>query len=304
MLSERIVFLNGDFVAWENATVHIMSHSFGRGSAIFEVISFHDTGSGPVVFRLPEHIKRLFKTAELLDMELPLSHDDFYNAVLGTITHNQLKQGLIKVICYYPQISVEVIPPKEKLSVSVFAFDPAQDSEGGFSAVPSTTACISKWRKLDPQTVPIRAKAAANYLNGMVARLDADKRGFEHAIMLDTQGFIAEGGTESVFLVKDGQLMTPSLGTILKSITRKSVLEAAEVEGIQTVEDRLYPELIYDAEEIFFSCSPIKVLPVGRIEDRVMENTPGPVTQKMAALMNNIVAGKDKRFEHWLDPVQ
>jgi len=304
MLSERIVYLSGDFVAWKNAAVHIMSHSFGRGSAIFEVISFHNTDSGPAVFRLKEHIRRLFKTAELLDMELPISHEDFYEAVGNTVKRNHLKQGIIKVICYYPQFSLEVIPPKEKLNVSVFALDPAQDSEGGFSAVPSTTACISNWRKLDPQTVPIRAKAAANYLNSMVARLDAKKRGFEHAIMLDTQGFIAEGGTESVFLVKDGQLVTPSLGAILKSITRKSVLEAAEVEGIQTVEGRLSPELIYEAEEIFFSCSPIKVLPVGRIEDRVMENTPGPVTQKMAALMNDIVTGKDKRFEHWLDPVQ
>lgn len=304
MLSERIVYLNGDFVAWENAAVHIMSHSFGRGSAIFEVISFHDTDSGPVVFRLQEHIKRLFQTAGLLDMELPLSHDDFYNAVVGTVMHNHLEQGFIKIICYYPQLTVEVIPPKEKLSVSVFALDPAQDLEGGFSSVPSTTACISKWRKLDPQTVPIRAKAAANYLNGMVARLDAGKRGFEYAILLDTQGFIAEGGTESVFLVKDGQLITPSLGTILKSITRNSILEAAEVEGIRTVEGRLSPELINDAEEIFFSCSPIKVLPVRQIEDRLMENTPGPVTQKMAALMDNIASGKDGRFKHWLYPVE
>lgn len=304
MLEDRVVFINGEFIAWENASVHIMSHSFGRGSAIFEVMSSHNTDSGPAVFRLQEHIKRLFKSAELLDMELPFSHEEFYHAVTGTVKQNQLNQGFIKIICYYPQFSVAIIPPKEKLSVSVFALDPTEDLQGGFSAGQSTTACISKWRKLDPQTVPVGAKAAANYLNGMVARQDAAKRGFEHAIMLDSQGFIAEGGTESVFLVKDGHLMTSSLGTVLRSITRMSVLEAAKAEGIPTVEDRLPSGLIYEAEELFFSCSPIKVLPVRQVDDRALENTPGPVTQSIAALMHNIASGKDERFKDWLYPVE
>jgi branched-chain amino acid aminotransferase len=304
MLEDRIVFIDGEFVTWENASVHIMSHSFGRGSAIFEVISCHHTDSGPAIFRLPEHVQRLFKSAELLDMELPFSHEEIYEAVAGTVKQNQLNRGFIKVICYYPQFSVEVLPPKEKLSVSVFALDPARDLEGGFSAVQSTTACISKWRKLDPQTVPIEAKAAANYLNGMVARQDAAKRGFEHAITLDTQGFIAEGGTECVFVVKDGQLMTPSLGTVLKSITRMSILEAAKIEEIPTVEGRLPSDLIFKAEELFFSCSPLKVLAIRQIDDRVLENAPGPLTQRVSALMQNITSGKDERFKDWLRPVE
>jgi branched-chain amino acid aminotransferase len=304
MLEDRIVFIDGEFVTWENASIHIMSHSFGRGSAIFEVISCHNTDSGPAIFRLQEHIQRLFKSAELLDMELPYSPEEFYKAVAGTVKQNQLDRGFIKVICYYPQFSVEVLPPKEKLSVSVFALDPARDLEGGFSAVQSTTACISKWRKLDPQTVPIEAKAAANYLNGMVARQDAAKRGFEHAITLDTQGFIAEGGTECVFVVKDGQLMTPSLGTVLKSITRMSILEAAKIEEIPTVEGRLPSDLIFKAEELFFSCSPLKVLAIRQIDDRVLENAPGPLTQRVSALMQNITSGKDERFKDWLRPVE
>ncbi len=304
MLSDRIVYLNGEFVAWDEATVHIMSHSFGRGSAIFEVLSCHGTGSGPVVYRLQEHIKRLFKTAELLDMQLPISHEEFYSAVAGTVKKNQLTQGFIKVICYYPQFSAEVVPPKEKLSVSVFALDPVRDLGGDFEAVQSTTACVSKWRKLDPQTVPIGAKAAANYLNGMVARLDAEKRGFAHALMLDTQGFVAEGGTECIFFVKEGQLLTPALGTVLRSITRMSILEAAEVEGIKTIEDRLPPEIIYEADELFFSCSPLKVLPVRQIDDRVMDDVPGPLSRKMATVLTRISAGKDERFQDWLYPVE
>ena len=304
MLSDRVVYLNGEFVAWENATVHIMSHSFGRGSAIFEVISCHDTPDGPVIFRLQDHIARLFKTAELLDMALPISHEEFYSAVTGTVRKNQLSQGFVKVICYYPQFSAEVVPPKEKLSVSVFALDPVRDLGGGFAAVETTTACISKWRKLDPQTVPVGAKAAANYLNGMVARLDAEKRGFEHAVMLDTQGFVAEGGTECMFMVKDGQLLTASLGTVLRSITRMSILEAAGIEGIPTVEDRLPADLVYEADEIFFSCSPMKVLPVRQMDDYVLKDAPGPLTRKMATLLMDISAGKDERFKNWLYPVE
>ena len=303
MLENHIVYINGEFVAWQQATVHIMSHSFGRGSAIFEVISFHTTDSGPVIFRLEEHIKRLFKTAELLDMKLPLSPAEFCAAAAGTVKRNQLNQGIIKIICYYSQFSIEVIPPPKPLDVSIFALDPAQDLSEGFRKDPSTTAGISKWRKLDPQTVPVRAKAAANYLNGMVARIEAGKRGFERAIMLDTQGFIAEGGTESIFLVKDGQLMTPALGTVLAGISRMSILQAAEVNGLQTYEGRLEPELLYEAEEMFFSCSPLKVWPVRQFEDRMLPDVPGPVTQKVAALMDDIVSGKDARFKDWLYPV-
>jgi branched-chain amino acid aminotransferase len=303
MLENHIVYMNGKFIAWQQATVHIMCHSFGRGSAIFEVISFHATDSGQVIFRLKEHINRLFKTADLLDMELPISPAEFCAAAAETVKRNQLNQGFIKIICFYPQFSVEVIPPRKPLDVSIFAIDPAEDLKGGFLTVPSTTAGISKWRKLDPQTVPVRAKAAANYLNGMVARIEAGKRGFDHAIMFDTQGFIAEGATESIFLVKDGLLMTPALGTVLASITRMSILKAAEVNGLQTYEGRLDPKLLYEAEEMFFSCSPIKILPVRQIEDRVLSNVPGPVTQKLAALIDDIVRGKDARFKDWLYPV-
>jgi len=233
MIEDRIVYVNGDYVPWEKATVHIMSHSFGRGSAIFEVMSLHATASGPAIFRLQAHIRRLFKSAELLNMELPLSEQEFYEAVAGTVKRNDLQQGVIKIICYYPQLSVEILPPQQQLAAAIFAFDPQKDFERfGVPFEQGVSAFISQWRKLDPQTVPIEAKASANYLNGMIARAEAKKNGFDYAVMLDTQGFIAEGGTESVFVVKDNRLLTPSAGTVLRSITRMSILEAAGAAGI------------------------------------------------------------------------
>ena len=301
MIKDRIVYLNGEYVPWENATVHIMSHSFGRGSAIFEVISLHATASGPAIFRLEAHIERLFKSAELLDMELPLAKDDLCKAVAGTVERNNLQKGFVKMICFYPELAFEILPPQKQLTVSVFALDPEQDLGGiGLPFEEGTTVYVSNWRKLDHRTVPIEAKASANYLNGMVARLEAKKNGFENAIMLDTQGYLAEGGTESAFLVKDNTLMTPATGTVLKSITRMSILEAAKSAGIECFEGQLKPELLFDAEEIFLSCTPFKVLPVRQINDRKIKNTPGPLTRKIAELLDDISTGNNDLFKDWL----
>jgi branched-chain amino acid aminotransferase len=303
MLEERTVYANGEFIAWGQAKVHIMCHSFGRGSAIFEVLSLHETLSGPAVFRLDEHIHRLYRTAALLDMELPIDKKEFHEAVLETVRRNGARQGFIKIICFYPQISFEILPPQRKLDMSIFVVDPKEDLGGlEFPLEKGTTACLSRWRKLDPETVPVEAKAAANYLNGMMARAEAKKRGFENVIMLDTQGFIAEGGTESVFLVKDGVLMTASLGTVLQSISRKSLLELAPVLGLSSMEGRLKTDLLFEAQEIFFSGTPAKALPVRRIEERILEGVPGPVCRKLTSVMTEIVAGRDERFKDWMFP--
>jgi branched-chain amino acid aminotransferase len=304
MLDERWVYKNGEFVKWAEATVHMMSHSFARGSTIFEVISFYATASGPAVFRLHEHIARLEKSAAYLDMELPGGHDELCRAVAETVRRNHLQQGAVKVVGYYPQIAFDTQPPQKRLDLAVFAMDPSQDLEKlEFSFEKGTTAGIARWRKLDPQTVPIEAKAAANYLNGMIGRLDVQKRGLEDAILLDTQGFIAEGATESVFLALKGRLMTPSLGTVLDSITRRSILQVARHLGIETLEGRLRPELLFEADEIFFANTPFKVIPVRRIEDRVMPDAPGPIQRRLWEALQRIATGKEPAFADWLYPV-
>ncbi len=301
MLTERIVYINGELVEWNRATVHLMSHSFARGSAVFEVLSFHKTGFGPAVFRLDEHLVRLFKTVELLDMEIRITAEDLQAAVKNTIRRNGLLEGFIKIVCFYPQVAFDILPPQNQLDVSIFVLDPKQDLDGSdFHFEQGTTVGISKWRKLDPKTVPIEAKVAANYLNGMVARIEAKKRGFENAVMLDTQGFVAEGGTESVFLVKNDRLYAPSLGTILESITRKSILQAAKLSGIEKSEERLSPDFLFQADEIFLSNTPYKVIPVRQIENQKFINAPGPITRKINDLMNKIVSGQEKRFNDWL----
>jgi branched-chain amino acid aminotransferase len=305
MLEERVVYLDGAFVPWGEAKVHIMCHSLGRGSAIFEVIGFHDTRLGPAVFRLDEHIGRFERTAALLDMELPIAPRALSEAILETVRRNGLRKGTIKMIGYYPEVAFEILPPRKQFRIGIFVYDKQEDIDGARSLPDGggVSACLSGWRRLDPQSVPIEAKVAANYLNGIMARGEARRQGFDFAVMLDTQGFIAEGGTESLFLVHRGRLMTPSLGTILNGISRKSLLELAGQMGIRTEEGRLDPGLLDEAEEIFLSCTPTKLLAVRRMGARVLGDVPGPVTRRLSARMEAITAGEDEPFRRWLFPV-
>jgi len=304
MMKERVVYLNGAYRSWDEANVHIMSHSFGRGSAIFEVIGFHETAAGPAVFRLDEHVSRFRKSALLLEMEPPLTDEELLDAVLQTVKRSGLKSGFIKVFGFYPEISFTILSPQKRFQVAVFVFSPGEAlGERQESANGSVTACVSRWRRLDPETVPIEAKVAANYVNGMVARMESRNRGFDYAVQLDTQGFIAEGGTESLFLVRDGSLLTPSLGTVLHSITRKSLLEIAETMGMKTFIGRLSPGLLDEADEIFFSSTSTKLLPVRQVEARILSGAPGTVTQRLSARMEAITAGRDERFRGWLFPL-
>jgi branched-chain amino acid aminotransferase len=304
MLNERVVYLNGEYRPWDEAKVHIMSHSFGRGSAIFEVIGFHETPVGPAVFRLDEYVTRFRKSASLLEMEPPLTQEALQEVVLQTVKRSGLKNGFIKMFGFYPEISFQILPPQKRFQVAVFVFSPAEArGDPQKSTNGSVTACVSRWRRLDPQTVPIEAKVAANYINGMMAREESRGRGFDYAVLLDTQGYLAEGGTESLFLVHEGRLLTPSLGTVLQSITRKSLLTVAETMGMKTVAGRLSPELLDEAEEIFLSGTSAKLIPVRRMNDRTLDEAPGPVTRRLAERMEAITSGRDSQFQGWIFPV-
>lgn len=301
MLDQRLVWINGNLVKWNDASVHMMSHSFARGSTIFEVISFYRTPAGPAVFRLNDHVARLRRSAELLHMELPGGHAELCAAVAAAVRANRLEQGVVKMVGYYPQLALDIQPPQRRLDLAVFALDPAADMGlPGEGMEKGTTAGIAAWRKLDPRTVPVAAKAAANYLNGMVAKLDVQQRGFEEAIMLDGEGFIAEGGTESVFMVRGGCVLTPALGTVLDSITRRSILEICRRHGIPCEEGRYTPAALFEAEEIFFGNTPFKVIPVRRIEHRELAPVPGPMQVRLAGILSGITSGENGDFAEWM----
>ncbi len=301
MFQERKMYVKGNLVPWDQATVHLMSHSFCRGSAIFEVMKLHKTEQGLAVFRLDAHLDRLKRTATLLGMALPMDDEGFTKAIFQAIRANDVENGYVKLICYYGDVAVKIMPNQETMDVCIAVVDPERDLEGEASTGDGLlTIAFCKTRKLHPETIPIEAKAAANYLNGMLSRIEARDKGADVGIMLDTQGFVAEGSTESIFMVKDGTLITPVEGTVLKSISRKSVLEVAPALGIETTQRRIPPAFLMDADEIFLSSTGGRVQPVRKIEDRELAGVPGPVTQRLSEAFNAITLGRDPRFSHWL----
>lgn len=294
------VWMNGKMVPWSEAKVPLLSHGFSRGSAIFEVLGTHEGPNGTVAFRMERHLNRLMRSAELLGMEVGYSVRQIAEAVAETVRANNIGRGLVKILAYWGEEAVIQLVLNSKLDVAVFAI-PASEDLGLDNAQP-ISACLSKWRKLHPETVPVEAKACANYLNGYLARRDANLRGFNMGLIVGTDGFLAEGSIESVFLVKGGVLKTPPLGRILSSITRLSILQAAPTIGIRTSEEPVLPEDLFTAEEIFVSHTGIKILPIARFEDRTLE-APGPVTRQLMELMRRILNLSDDRFKDWFSPM-
>jgi len=301
MNNDLQVWFNGKLIPRRDATVPILSHGFSRGSAIFDVLGVHPGPQGPMAFRLDDHLKRFMKSAELLGMELAYSSEEITAAIKATVKANGLGRGIIKILAFWGEESVIQLVLDSKLDVAVFAIP--ESEELVLDKKQTLSACLSKWRKLHPETVPVGAKACANYLNGYLARKDAVSRGFDVGILLGTDGFLAEGSTESVFIVKEGVLMTPPLGRILASITRLSILQAAPEIGIPTVERPITVDELFAADEMFTVHTGTKIEAVARFEDRHLE-APGPVTQRVLHLIDDIMQFKDERFMNWFQPLK
>ena len=296
MNNDSKVWINGELIPRRDATVPILSHGFSRGSAIFDVFGVYPGPQGPMAFRMDDHLKRLLKSAELLEMELPYSTGEIIEAVKATVKANGIGRGIIKILAYWSEEAITELVLDSKLDVAIFAI--AEGENLVMDKKQTLSACLSKWRKLHPETVPVGAKACANYLNGYLARKDAASRGFDIGILLGTDGFLAEGSTESVFIVKEGVLMTPPLGRVLSSITRLSILQAVPEIGIPMVERPITADELFVADEMFTVHTGTKVEAVARLEDRQLA-APGPVTKQVMHLINGIMQFKDERFMNW-----
>ena len=300
MSNDLQVWFNGKLIPQRDATVPILSHGLSRGSAIFDVLGAHVGPEGTVAFRMDDHLKRLMKSAELLEMELAYSTEEIIEAVKATVKANRIGRGIIKILAFWGEEALMNLVLDSKLDVAVFAFP--ESEELVLDTKHSISACLAKWRKLHPQTVPVGAKACANYLNGYLARKDAVSRGFDIGILLGTDGFLAEGSTESVYIVKDGVLMTPPLGRVLSSITRLSILQAVPEIGLTVAERPITADELLAADEIFVVHTGTKIEAVARFEDRELA-APGPVTTRIMQLMDDIMQFRNERFMHWFQPL-
>ena len=296
-----LAWVNGEYLKWDKVTVPILSHSFGRGSAIFEVLNIVAAKDGPAYFGLNEHIERFFNSANLLSMAIPLTKDKLASALIETARENKATQGFAKFFAYYPLFEMGLIPENTEVKVAIFCFDFAflKWTQKDLSA--PVSAGISSWKKLDPETVPIHAKVVGHYVNSYIAKTEVIKKGYQDVIMFDTSGRVAEGGYSNLFFIKEGGLRTPTLENVLSGITRKVVLDLAEDMGIPTEERDIYREELKGFDEAFYTNTFGKIQPIRSIEGRQLGSScPGPTTSILLERIKDVYTGKIKRYGKWL----
>ena len=288
------VWVDGDFVDWEDATVHVLSHSLQRGSTVFESLSCQDTPKGPAIFRLDAHVDRFLQSARLTGMSMPFSRDELIEATKETVRASGLSRCCVRPLAYYVGEEIEVVPKHSTVQVIIAVASPIE--------VPDTLrAKISSFRKLHPDTVPVAAKVAGNYLCAMLAKREALANGFDEAILLDCGGNVAEGPTDSLFLVKDGVVKTAPLGTVLAGITRDSVMCIARDMGYNVEEITMPAPDLYDADELFITSTGVGVVPVVQLDDQqIGDGQPGKFSQALRQAHSDSASGRNPEYDAWL----
>jgi branched-chain amino acid aminotransferase len=305
----RQIWIDGELIPWERATVHVLSHSLQRGSLIFDYMSVYETPRGPAVFRMPEHVARLLHSAELVGLPLALGARAIEAAILNTIRANPGATA-VKVSAYLPSIEVDVVPLDPHVAVAIAAYDPQTDINAGKPAQPHRPATLKIWieksvRNRREDIVPPQAKVSGNYTSPMQAKWNARRAGYDEILLVDEDGYVAEGPTTNVFLVDaDGVLATPPEEKVLHGVTRSSILELARTEGLRTQERRVRPEALARADEVFLTGTTAGVWPVESVDgEKIRSGAPGPVSARLAQRFRAVTRGEDPAFAHWLTPV-
>jgi branched-chain amino acid aminotransferase len=300
----RWVWMNGSFVPWHQATVHVSTHALHYGSGVFEGIRCYDTTLGPAIFRLPEHLERLCHSAQFYDLKIPYTAAQLDAAICELVRRNEFRSCYVRPIVFYGSASLGVHPRNCPIETAILAWpwDPFLNKNGGSQGV---RICVSPWRKFHPTMMPTTAKACGQYINSILAVQDAQRRGFDEALLLDKNESIAEGSGENLFIVKGGRLLTnDSRHSILMGVTRDSVLQLARDLGIPVETRDLELEDLATADEAFFTGTAVEVAPISELQDqRTWSSVPGPVTKKLGDLYRAVTSGKDSRYNRWLRPV-
>lgn len=296
--SEKI-WMNGELVDWADARIHVGSHGLHYGTGVFEGIRCYETERGPAVFRLTDHLARLESSAKLLYMQLPYTVEELRAACLETIAANSLSACYVRPIAFYGYGELGVHTGSNPVDVAIICFPwGAYLGEDGQRL--GIRAMISSWRRVGANTIPHAAKATGVYLNSMLATHEAQRGGYDEAILLTEDGYIADGPGETVFVVRDGTIFTPDLSSsILAGITRDSVIQIAQDIGHTVVEKPLIRTELYTADEVFMTGTAVEVTPVRSIDDH--EIGVGPVTLELQKTYLDTVHGRSGRWPHWLE---
>ena len=295
------IWMNGKLVPFKDAKVHVLTHALHYSTAVFEGIRCYNTKDGSAIFRLPEHVDRLFRSAKLYSMKMKYSKKQISDAIIKTVKTSKLKECYIRPIAYCGYGAVGLTPPLNKIDVAIACWEwkMGESKAGKFSGAKCK---ISSWIRIDSRSQPMKAKAAANYSNAALARVEALENGYDEAIMLNFDGKVAEGSAENIFIVKDNQILTPPLSTgALEGITRDSVIQIIKENGGYLVESDLEIDDLYSADEVFMTGTAAEVKSVTQIDNAKIGNGKiGKITKALQKSFTNVAMGRDERFLPWL----
>ena len=294
------IWMNGELVDWADATVHVGVHGLHYGSGVFEGIRAYETTKGTAVFRLSEHLKRLERSAKLLYMELPYSQEELKAATWDLIGANELPSCYLRPIAFYGYGQLGVAARDNPVDVAIMAW-PWGAYLGEEGLRDGIRVKVSSWQRVGPNVIPHVAKATGVYINSMLAVGEANRAGYDEAILLTAEGTIADGSGESIFIVRDGVLYTPDLSaSILVGITRDSVIQIAQDLGYRVVEKPLIRTDLYLADEVFMCGTAAEVTPIREVDDHMI-GAPGPVTAEIQQAYLDTANGRTERWAQWLE---
>ncbi|HTZ17032.1 MAG TPA: branched-chain amino acid transaminase [Dissulfurispiraceae bacterium] len=294
------IWMDGKLVSWDKANVHILTHTLHYGLGAFEGIRCYNTTNGSAIFRLDEHVERLFQTAHIFLIDIPYTREEIKKAIIKTVNANKLKECYIRPLVYIGYGAMGLYPKDNPIRVAIAAWSwGAYLGEEGLKK--GIRVRVSSFIRNHVNSNMSRGKVCGYYVNSQLSKKEAVAGGFDEGILLDTEGYVSEGSGENVFVVRNGVLKTTPLTSILEGITRNSILTVARDLGIETREERFTRDEVYIADEAFFTGTAAEVTPIRELDNRTIGiGKAGPITKKLQSAFFDIVKGKNRKYESWL----
>jgi len=299
------IWRNGQLIPWNEAQIHVLSHVVSYGSSVFEGIRCYETSSGPSIFRLREHVRRLIDSAKIYRMEnLGFTLDQLSQAMIDIVAVNKMKSCYIRPLIFRGYSDIGVLPVNNPIDIYIACWEWGKYL-GADALAKGVDVCISSWTRNAPNTLPTMAKAGGNYLSSQLIRMEAHVNGYSEGIALDTSGYVSEGSGENIFIIRDGKMYTPPISAaVLPGITRDSLIQLAAARGISVIETNIPREMLYIADEIFFTGTAAEVTPVRSIDKiTIGSGSRGPITEMLQKDFFGIVNGTAPDPFGWLTPV-
>ncbi len=297
---DGVIWMDGGMVPWRDARTHVLTHTLHYGMGVFEGVRAYEAEGGTAIFRLEDHTRRLFNSARILGMKIPYSPEEISAAQVAAVRENGLETAYIRPMCFYGAEGMGLRADNLEVHVIVAAW-----TWGSYLGEENMTRGIrvrtSSYNRHHVNVTMCKAKANGNYMNSMLALQEAISCGYDEAMLLDTEGYVAEGSGENIFLVHDGALYTPDLTSALDGITRRTILSLADEEGLKVIEKRITRDEVYIADEAFFTGTAAEVTPIREVDNRpIGEGTRGPITQRLQSLYFDVVKGRHPKHRGWL----